>query len=353
MITVRGIPATSVPNVLMRSRVELPRHVFICIADHYEPKWKSADVATQRARVRKWIEEYPRSVEGIKDSAGRPPQHTFFYPEEEYEHEHLERLSELCGQGFGAVEIHLHHDGDTSEDLRRRLVHFREQLAAHGALERDREGRATYGFIHGNWALDNSHPQGRHCGVNDELTILRETGCYADFTMPSAPACCQTRMVNSIYYASDDPLRPKSHDRGVPAAVGISPPDDGLLMIQGPLVADWSRRRFGIFPGLENGDLQANHPPTLERWRLWLRACVHVKGRSDWLFIKLHTHGAQESNAAMLLGPPMRKFHQELQQWAAEHPSSRYYYVKAREMAELVHQAEAGEAQPKIGGRFQ
>ena len=47
---------------------------------------------------------------------------------------------------------------------------------------------------------------GRYCGVNDELTVLRETGCYADFTMPAAPDVSQTRTINAIYYAADDPL---------------------------------------------------------------------------------------------------------------------------------------------------
>ncbi len=348
MITVRGIPALSVRRVLRGNSAESPRHVFICIADHYEPKWQGADVETQRARVARWMTEYPRSVAGIEDSTGRPPQHTFFYPEEEYESEHLDRLATLCRQGFGAVEVHLHHDGDTSAELCGKLVRFRERLDSHGLLQKDENGHSTYGFIHGNWALDNSHPEGRHCGVNDELTILRATGCYADFTMPSAPASCQTRMVNSIYYAVDDPLHPKSHDRGIPAAVGITPPADGLLMVQGPLIADWSRRRFHLVPGLENGDLQANHPPTIERWKLWLRAGVHVIGRPEWLFVKLHTHGAQEKNADMLLGMPMRRFHEAIAKWTTEHPGCKYYYVTAREMAMLVHQAESGVPQPQL-----
>ncbi|MEJ7636728.1 MAG: hypothetical protein WKF75_01760 [Singulisphaera sp.] len=54
--------------------------------------------------------------------------------------------------------------------------------------------------------------------VNNEIDVLRETGCYADFTLPSAPSPTQTRQINSIYYASDDPRRPKSHDRGSPSA---------------------------------------------------------------------------------------------------------------------------------------
>jgi len=201
-----------------------------------------------------------------------------------------------------------------------------------------------YGFIHGNWALDNSRPDGDWCGVNDEITILRETGCYADFTMPSAPDACQTTTVNSIYYAIDDPARPKSHDRGIAAQVGKRAPVNGLLAIQGPLGFDWSDRKWGLAPRLENGDLTGRRPASISRFRLWCRAGVSVKGREDWLFIKLHTHGAQEANAEMFLGGAMRRFHLDLAAHARLHPSLKYYYVTAREMAHLVHSAEEGSA---------
>ena len=105
-------------------------------------------------------------------------------------------------------------------------------------LRRNATGELTYGFIHGNWALGNSRPDGRWCGVNDEISILRKTGCYADFTMPSAPDCTQTRTINSIYYATDDLERPKSHDTGIPARVGAAAPENALLMIQGPLALE-------------------------------------------------------------------------------------------------------------------
>src|SRR5262249_25465206 len=159
----------------------------------------------------------PRMAEPFRDSAGRCPQHTFFYPIEdaEYDDHHVGRLAELCRAGFGDVEVHLHHDGESSDQLRE-LIERRigRMHGAHGLLTKDETGRIAYGFVHGNWALDNSRPDGKWCGVNDELTILRETGCYADFTMPAAPSPCQTSTINSIYYAIDDPQRPKSHDRG-------------------------------------------------------------------------------------------------------------------------------------------
>lgn len=212
----------------------------------------------------------------------------------------------------------------------------------HGLLPVHRlTGKVKYGFIHGNWALDNSLPGGKHCGVNNELDVLRETGCYADFTLPSAPSPAQTRTINRLYYAIDDPLRPKSHDTGVPVGKG-SAPEKGLLLIQGPLLLNWRQRRLGIFPHIENGCLQASQPPTLERLRLWLRARIQVPGRPDWYFVKLHAHGAEPGSALTLLGEPMVQFHASLAEHARQRPRFHYHYVTAREMYNLVKAAEAG-----------
>jgi len=293
--------------------------------------------------VERWVRDYPRRFGGLADSDGRPPRHTFFHPLEEYDPAHLDGLAELCRDGFGEVEVHLHHDRDTSDALRRRLLDHAETLAGrHGLLSRERSsGELRYGFIHGNWALDNSRPDGRWCGVNDELDVLRETGCYADFTLPSAPSRAQTRTINSIYYARDDPRRPRSHDRGVPLGRGPAP-DRSLLLIQGPLVLDWGRRRLGAIPGLENGCLQANQPARIGRLDAWLRARVQVATRPDWFFVKLHAHGAPEANADSLLGEPQVEFHRALARKAERDPSFRYHYVTAREMYNLAIAAAAG-----------
>jgi hypothetical protein len=308
--------------------------------------WQRPSDSTQMGRVERWAEGYPRMAQGLADSRGRPPQHTFFYPLDEYKPEHLQPIADLCHAGFGDIEIHLHHDNDTADSTREKLLSFANTLHhKHGMLRRDVEGRLQYAFIHGNWALDNSRPDGRWCGVNNELTVLMETGCYADMTMPSAPSHCQTSTINSIYYAQDDPLRPKSHDIGTLAKVGAQPPRDSLLMIQGPLALDWSRRKLGVLPGIENGDLTGRMPPSLRRFDLWVQAGLRVTGRDDWSFIKLHTHGAQEANAEMLLGSSMRSFHQALSRYAAS-CEFQYYYVTAFEMAALIKQAEQGYTEP-------
>jgi hypothetical protein len=318
-----------------------PVHLLLCICDHFEPKRGGAppDVAAQR--VKRWVEEYPKLFGGFRDSDGRPPRQTFFYPAEEYEPKYLDQLAGLCRAGYGEVEIHLHHDNDTAENLRRTLLEFKQTLAErHGLLSRDREtGEIAYGFIHGNWALDNARSDGRYCGVNNELDVLRETGCYADFTLPSAPSETQTRTINQIYWAVDDPQRPKSHNRGQELGQGPQPPNS-LLMIQGPLVLDWSVRKWGIFPRIENACLQRAQPPSTNRLILWLRAGVKVPTRPDWYFVKLHTHGAHEPNQDVLLGPAMVQFHEMLRDRAAQDANFRFHYVTAREMANLALAAE-------------
>lgn len=343
----RGLHRWLLPNLFAKRRPRpipsQPIDVLIAICDHYEPKRGQASPAKARARVQQWLDEYPRQFGSFRDSDGFPPRYSFFYPEDEYEPEYLDMLAGLCCDGYGEVEVHLHHDDDTADNLRRTLLAFKKTLSErHGLLSRDKEtGEIVYGFIHGNWALDNARCDGRWCGVNNELDVLRETGCYADFTLPSAPSETQTRKINSIYWAVDDPTRPKSHDAGVD--LGTQPkPEGSLLMIQGPLALDWNRRKWGVLPGVENACLQKNQPPSRPRLDLWLRTCVSVPTRPNWCFIKLHTHGVNEPNQEVLLGEPMVRFHELLRDEAKRDPLFRFHYVTAREMANIALAAERG-----------
>lgn len=320
-------------------------HLLLAVCDHYEPKLGGADPARARGRVRRWVDDYPRLFADLRDSDGRPPRHTFFFPAEEYEPEFLDGLAGLCRRGFGEVEIHLHHDNDTADNLRRTLDDFKRRLNdRHGLLSRDRTtGDLAYGFIHGNWALDNSRPDGRMCGVDNELDVLRDSGCYADFTLPSAPSGAQTRTINRIYYAVGRPGRRKSHDAGLPVGAG-PPPARGLMLIQGPLCLDWGKRKFGLLPGIENACIQGTQAPSTRRLASWLRCRVQVPARPDWYFVKLHTHGASEANMPVLLGEPMAAFHRALRARADRDPNFRFHYVAAREMYNLAKAAEAGHA---------
>lgn len=339
-----------------RPPVEGATDVMLCVCDHFEP-FHATDKAGALARLAHWQRLFPELVNTFRDADNVAPRHTFFYPVEQYDREILNALAALCERTGGEAEIHLHHDRDTPERLRETLERGKAQLAGHGLLSRDEAGRLRYGFVHGNWALDDSHPEGRGCGVRNELEILAQTGCYADFTMPSAPHPTQTRIINSLYYATDTP-EPKSHDTGAPAAVRGKARREGssaaalntLLLVQGPLGLNWERRKWGLLPRIENGDLTGANPPTPDRLRIWLDLGIHVAGRPEWVFIKLHTHGAVPRNADVLLGEAMRRFHVHLLANFNDGKRWRLHYVTARELVNILHAAEDG--QTGNPGRF-
>ena len=344
------------PAYLRRRRYVRPKgtvDILIAACDHFEPLHR-ADKATALERIRNWKNTFPKFVQSFADADGCPPRHTFFYPIEQYDPDIVSELAELCRLSGGETEVHLHHESDTAETLRAKLERGKEDLTRHGLLSRDAAGNIRYGFIHGDWALDNSHPRGHHCGVDGELGVLKQTGCYADFTMPSAPDPTQTRIINSLYYAQDTP-QPKSHDTGrlVTAKDShspprpdsrLSPPEPGLLLIQGPLGLNWERRKFGLLPRLENGELAAANPPRPDRLRVWTRLGIHVQGRPEWLFIKLHTHGGIPQNFQMLVGEPMRRFHEFLSETCRDENGLRLHYVSAREMVNILLAAEDGKS---------
>jgi len=326
-----------------KDKPQEPIHIIFCICDHFEPLWNNADYKKGLNRVKTWVKRYPEVANKHCDSDGYSPKYSFFYPAEEYRPEYLDLLAELCHNGYGEVEIHLHHDNDTPENLRETLLRFKETLANRHNLLSQHEGtkEIKYGFIHGNWALDNSRRDGRWCGVNNELQILRETGCYADFTLPSAPSETQTRKINSIYYAKDDPERPKSHNKGIDVEVGKEPYGD-LMIIQGPLGLNWRNRKWGILPRIENGEITFENPPTPERIDQWVSQRIHVKGRENWIFVKIHTHGAQEKNMESLLGGYLDRLYSYLEERYNDGKDYFLHYVSPREMYNIIKAAEAG-----------
>ena len=326
---------------------ELPKgktkHLMFCFVDHFEPGYGRPSYEVECARVARWRTEYPALCAGLSDADGRGPIHTFFYPEEEYKREHLDPLVEICRMGLGEIDIHLHHENDTDAGLREKLRRFtRILIDDHDALPRDPvSGQPRWGFIHGNWALDNSDPEGLACGVNNELIVLREEGCYADFTYPAAPSACQTSTINKIYYATDDPHRPKSHDHGERVRVGGSSVGD-LMIIQGPLGFMGHSRKFGLIPRIENADVRTSSPPVPERVDAWVDTGIHVDGRPEWVFVKVHTHGVEERDINTLLGAPMRRAFEYLEKRYNDGTEWKLHYVSAREMYNIVKAAEAG-----------
>lgn len=339
-----GCVRPAIRNRFVSSAYPKTKHILFCFVDHFEPDWGGADRQNQDARVKRWLEDYPKLAGKHKDADGCCPKHTFFYPAEVYVKEHLDQLAQLCKGGAGEVEIHLHHDNDNEHSLREKLERAKRDFAGHGLLGEDKKtAEIRYGFIHGNWALNNSRKDGRWCGVNNETTILRETGCYADFTLPSAPSETQTSKIDSIYYDTrNSAQKPKSHDTGEDAAVGKTN-QKGLMIVQGPLALNWKRRKYKILPRIENGDISAGNLPTSDRVDLWIKQEIRVKGKDDWIFVKVHTHGAVEKNAEILLGEPADKLFHYLEAHYNDGKNCVLHYVTARETCNIIKAAEAGE----------
>lgn len=320
-------------------------HIFLCLADHFEPLFGDVDSDIGEKRILRWIEHYEQVAPDFTDSDGRHPCHTYFFPLEQYSDRFGDLLREHCGRGFGEVEFHLHHNNDSPENFLATIEKFKSIFHRDGFLGVDQKKNIRYGFVHGNWALDNSRPDGAWCGLNNELTLLHQSGCYADFTLPSAPEPTQTRTINSIYYAVDDPLRAKSHDRGIAVTVGgIAPKDrEYLIIVQGPLGVDWKWRRWGIIPRIENSDISSGHPPLIHRWKLWTSASVSVIGRPEWIFIKLHLHGCNPKTYKMLFEEGAFQCMQEsFKRFCSDECNAECHYVSSREMYNIIKAAEAG-----------
>jgi len=321
-----------------------PKHILFCFVDHYEPYQGGATKEVADKRVKKWSDLYPEYASKYSDSTGVHPQHTFFYPEEEYDVELLDQISVLCQNGFGETEIHLHHDNDTEQGFIDKINSFKTVLYDKHQLLYKVNGEIVFSFIHGNWALDNSGKDGKWCGINNEITLLKELGCYADCTMPSGPNECQTSTVNSIYYSIDDPCKPKSHDKGILVSTASQPVSSDLMIIQGPISLSWKYRKLGIWPRIEYGDITPiDAIPIKNRIDMWVNENVHVTGCPEWVSVKVHTHGAIELNSEYLFEQGgFDDIHQYLENTYNDGVNYVLHYVTVRELYNIIKAAEDG-----------
>jgi hypothetical protein len=309
-----------------------PIHLFFIYADHFEP-------GEAYHYVQRWVDEYPKLADRHHDADGRPVQHTWFYPAEQQIDRNVQALQKLVSSGYGEVELHLHHGGDNEESGRRRFVADIAYLQKFGFLK-TRDGATHFAFIHGNWGLDNSMGS-QYCGNNKELAMLRDLGCFADFTFPSLYREAQPPFVNNIYAATDDP-RPKSYDRGVPVQLGV-PFKGDLMIFQGPLLMLPSFSPWYLFLQVEDEEIHPAIPVGPARVDHWIRSRIHVKGRPDWQFLKVHTHGAQsDADASETLGPHFESALNHLETTYNDGVHYILHYVTAREAFNLVRAAMDG-----------
>lgn len=309
-----------------------PTDIFFFFTDHYEP---DRDVS----RMRAWGERYRALASRHHDSEGRPVQHTWFYPGEQGTPEVFTTLREWTQAGLGEVELHYHHARDTEATFRDKLQHAIADFQEYGFLKTV-DGRTNFAFIHGNWGLDNSNGP-RFCGVNTELKLLREVGCFCDFTFPSIYWDAQPPFVNTIYAARDDP-QPKSYARRLPIPTLFDGSAD-LMIFEGPLVFSPSSNLKHLFLDVEDGNVHPAVPATPARVDDWVRADVHVEQRPDWVFVKVWGHSVStpgDSDAA--LGPDFDQALSYLETHYNDGRRYRLHYVTAREAYNLAIAAARG-----------
>lgn len=271
-----------------------PKCAWVALCDHYEPLGRSPSLERALEKVAMWRDKWPRiAADAPRDAAGQSPQYSFFYPQEEYRRELLDGVAEIVRLGVGDVEVHLHHDNEKADTFVLKVSEFCRRLRDDHGLLRQQNGQTVFGFIHGNWALDNARPDGRWCGLDGEIALLRDLGCYADFTMPSAPSPTQGHIVNQVYWCTSNG-HSRSFDRGVEATVGGGRQGD-LLMVTGPFGLRFGER---LIPRLETGEMAAYDLATPERVRRWFDLAPMV---GDDMFLKLFTHGADDRNIDALL----------------------------------------------------
>src|SRR5205085_11509134 len=82
--------------------------------------------------------------------------------------------------------------------------------------------------------------------------------------------------------------------------------------------------------------------PAPARVDAWVSTDIHVAGRPEWVFVKVHTHGAADGNLAGLLGGGLEALYTDLEERYNDGRRWRLHYVSAREMYNLVKAAEAG-----------
>lgn len=314
-----------------------PKHLIFLICDHFEP-------GKGTVLLDEWLDRYQEVVRKHRDSYGNHVKRTLHYPIEQFSDAQIERMLPLCRSGMAEIEVHLHHLNDTSETVLPKYQKGLQDLGRFGicrTIEQDSPTR--FAFVHGDWALDNgcSGWDPNPCGVNNEIQMLASLGCFIDCTFPALWSPAQPRTINSIYYAKDDPTRPKSYDKGEPVRVNGNVAGD-LILLQGPLWVDWQDWRYRSHPSIEHGDISAACPLYIGREKLWLRSNVHVLGKPDWVFIKLHSHGCHRADWQEVLGKGFDEMLTRLESRYNDGDKYVLHYVSAREAYNIIKAAEAG-----------
>ena len=321
------VPRSIVSRKHAERTADNSKHLIFTMVDHYEPGYGERGVERNEA----WVNAFRSISNSHRDSTGTCFRYSWFYPFDHRNEKILVSLCKMAYDGHGEVELHWHHppaNDETFPGMLREAIAWFQQYGA--LISSGAKPSTNFAFIHGNWGLDNSLPL---CGVDHELQILSQHGCYADFTFSTIGTRAQPRKVNAIYYPRclDGP---KCYDDGIDVEVGRSAPDHPLIFL-GPIHFNW------LTGSLEYGAVESFALPSPARIERWIDTNIHVRGRPEWVFVKVYSHGAQSADEIVhkRLGPMLTDLERICQRRGIT-----LHYMTAREAFNVVKAAEAGEA---------
>jgi hypothetical protein len=84
-----------------------------------------------------------------------------------------------------------------------------------------------------------------------------------------------------------------------------------------------------------NSAVTSANPPSPRRLKLWMNARITVRGRPDWLFVKLHCHRMDPRDTPTLIGQPLEDFLRYLVA-LQDRAEFQVHFVTVREMTNIA-----------------
>ena len=92
-------------------------------------------------------------------------------------------------------------------------------------------------------------------------------------------------------------------------------------------------------PRIDDGSLAANQPMDATRLRRWTNANITVKGRTDWIFVKLYCHGFFDYDQSACIGEDARRFFGEIIETSEKTGKYKVHFASAREAFNIISAA--------------
>ncbi len=103
-------------------------------------------------------------------------------------------------------------------------------------------------------------------------------------------------------------------------------------MVQGPLALNWTERKFGFLPKIEDADVSTDNRPTEKRIDLWIEQGIRPEGCNNSIVVKIHTHGATIENAKCLLHEYLEMIYSYLENKYNDGKKYNLFYVTPYEL---------------------